>query len=62
MTYPRLSIRPTTYRGVAGFSITGRKEERGWPVRVFVPGTDRAYAERVKSRIVEGAEQIFEEE
>lgn len=59
-----LQIRKATYRGQEGFGIYGHKpgQENGWPVRVFVAGTDRAKAERVKARLLAGAEHIFDDE
>ena len=60
MRYPRLSIRRTVYRGEPGFGIYGRLSETGWPVRVFVKGEDRAYAERVRDRVIRREDNIFD--
>jgi hypothetical protein len=38
----RLTIRPTVYRGEAGFSILGRNN--GWPIRVFTRTREGAEA------------------
>lgn len=46
MTRPRITVRASTYRGRAGFTVRGRVPECAWPVRVFAldEATARAIA------------------